>query len=420
MSNFIESVNITNYKRFSNLNSGRGVKFAKPNGIAGSGLNVLVGRNNSGKSTVISLLTKLKPESKIYTTEKRNNSRTTELTIVSENGTTTLRALRDSSRIDVVSKKIGVEELEIIKETRVWPSNFSNEGGFSHQQYVVSADVNRLNIDGSLARRLANIKTEQSDTEQNLNKLMRKLIPGFTNWDIVSYNQRAGDAIGYKTSTGAIVEVDSALGSGMLNLFRIATSLVSDFEIILIDEPEAFLHPQAQLKLVELLIAKSSAKQIIYTTHSPYMLEQVFQSDANVLMFQGGRATAVKYRTSKNILTSNYIAWKAFETNRFELHNELFSEAYIKSQCTSIAQLNTWLGGKSGFQKANHSSDSTKDNYGNPKWPTSETFPVWIRNYYNHPELNLKGAKAQSLGYHRLKPTNSDIDFSIANLMKVI
>src|SRR5690606_30726868 len=41
--------------------------------------------------------------------------------------------------------------------------------------------------------------------------------------------------------------------------------------IYLIDEPELHLHPKAQDKLMELLLNESKDKQIILSTHSPYI-----------------------------------------------------------------------------------------------------------------------------------------------------
>lgn len=421
MGNFIENIKISNFKRFSNLNSDRGIKFKKPNGEHGSGLNILVGGNNSGKTTVISTFTKLKPGSRIFTTEKRDPDKETKITINSEEGLTELIALKGASRIEATNRNIDSEQLEVIKETRVWQSSFSNETGFNHRQYVGSLDNNRASVDSSLARNLASIKTEHGETEIELNKIMRKLIPDFTSWDIISYDQSSGDAIGYKTSSGAFVVIDTALGSGILNLFRIAVSLVSDYEIILIDEPEAFLHPQAQLRLAEVLINKSSTKQIIYTTHSPYMLEKVFSTKASVMLFHKyGRVSAVNRGSHNRIITNNYVAWKAFKTNRHELHSELFTEVYIKFGCTGLNSFNNRLSSMHNFNKLNRSSDITKSNYGRADWPTEETEPVWIRNYFHHPELSKNGAKANTLGYFRQKPTIDDIDNSITKLIKLL
>lgn len=43
--------------------------------------------------------------------------------------------------------------------------------------------------------------------------------------------------------------------------------------IFLIDEPETFLHPKAQNKLMEAFNELSRKSQIFITTHSPYLLK---------------------------------------------------------------------------------------------------------------------------------------------------
>ena len=58
---FIKNVKIKNYKCFENLNNKKGITFSVPeNNKRGSGLNIFIGENNTGKTTLMSIFTKLK------------------------------------------------------------------------------------------------------------------------------------------------------------------------------------------------------------------------------------------------------------------------------------------------------------------------------------------------------------------------
>jgi hypothetical protein len=79
--------------------------------------------------------------------------------------------------------------------------------------------------------------------------------------------------------------------------------------IIVIEEPESFLHPSAQAEFGKLLqaIAPELGIQIIASTHSPYMLNQV-QTSANILLKR-----RYVYRTLKEteVVTTSGDRWMA-------------------------------------------------------------------------------------------------------------
>ena len=60
-----------------------------------------------------------------------------------------------------------------------------------------------------------------------------------------------------------------SLKSGLQSILAILAALTDDYiKMVLIDEPEVYLHPQLQKQLRELLYVASKEKQIIITTHS--------------------------------------------------------------------------------------------------------------------------------------------------------
>ena len=52
-----------------------------------------------------------------------------------------------------------------------------------------------------------------------------------------------------------------------------------------LDEPETWLHPRAQIKLIEAVRGISKKQQVLLVTHSPYMLQNFSPDDSAVIIF---------------------------------------------------------------------------------------------------------------------------------------
>jgi energy-coupling factor transporter ATP-binding protein EcfA2 len=78
---------------------------------------------------------------------------------------------------------------------------------------------------------------------------------------------------------GSLAQIPVAkLGSGIemvftLHLLRAISEQSKGSVIYLIDEPELSLHPQAQRKLLELLVEESTTKQVVIATHSSHFVD---------------------------------------------------------------------------------------------------------------------------------------------------
>ena len=99
---------------------------------------------------------------------------------------------------------------------------------------------------------------------------LRQLVPQLMNWKI-EYSD-GSIYIEYVTVNGATHTTD-LFGDGIASLFRIVLALYDPEEsLVVIDEPELSLHPQAQKRLARLVSDKARDRQIILCTHSPYFL----------------------------------------------------------------------------------------------------------------------------------------------------
>ncbi len=415
MSDFLECIKIQNYKIFESLNDGQGITFGIPQANnPGSGLTILIGENNSGKSTIINAFGKLKPDSRFYDVESTGTGEVY-IEIQSERGKCRINKSQNNSRVNFVSESFSYNDIEIVKETRQWTSNFTDDN-FGHDAYVGNQDNSRTAIDSNLARRLATILARDPKKKQKMDGYFKQIIPEFRDWSISSHSPGSGDRIGYKVGN-KYIEIDTSLGSGMLSLFRIVLALADSYNIIIIDEPEAFLHPQAQIRLNALLNELSTSKQIIFSTHSPYMMQKSVGIAAKIYRFSNINDSCtvedLKDKINPSLVSWNYLSWKVFGVLSMELHIELYDKLFCKMGAKSVDDFNNKIHKRTTEKKQNRSSNPNAKDYGKPSWGTEETLPVWIRNFIHHPELSLQGSRAKDLGHYRKKPTESDIEKSI-------
>lgn len=199
--------------------------------------------------------------------------------------------------------------------------------------------------------------------------------------------------------------------------------------LFFIDEPETFLHPSAQDKLLQSLNQLSSNHQIFITTHSPYLLKN-FNSSTNKLSIFSRNEHAINIEEDIQLNLFPYspswgeINYKAFGVVSEEFHNELFGLLHNKAREDnktydggnrtvggSIASFDDWLieQDSSNVVDSNHQNKNPRDNR------VDKTMSSYIRNYIDHP------GNDESLpeGCSRNKPTIVEIRTSIEIMMKI-
>lgn len=203
----------------------------------------------------------------------------------------------------------------------------------------------------------------------------------------------------------------------------------SEFKSILffIDEPETFLHPVAQNKLLNSLNKISENNQIFITTHSPYLLKR-YKSDNKLIIFsREPDHPRVKEDTSLTMFphspTWGEINYKAFGIGSVEFHIELFgflhkmasdgNKTYENGQKTvspKISSFDGWLIEQAPYFDTDDDHQNTHNGY------TDKSMISYIRNCIDHPEpgVNLPSGK------NRIEPTDDEITKSIQIMVEIL
>lgn len=163
--------------------------------------------------------------------------------------------------------------------------------------------------------------------------------------------------------------------------------------LFFIDEPETFLHPQAQNKLLDALEKISEKSQIVIITHSPYLLKKYKKETHSMNVFSRERGL-IKVEAGKEFdlfgfssPTWGEINYYGFGVLSVEFHNELYG----------------FIQAKAIIENADNEKEENFDQYlvtkgivKNKKWipfrqgssqaEKDRTLPTYIRNTIHHPE----------------------------------
>ena len=278
--------------------------FAQPTGKVGSGLTILVGPNNGGKSTVIESLRALSGRDVSFSEGKRNKLAGDRVSISIELDD----KVHELRTIDAGGSQTNRESHETLSNCYVLPSRrffnpFFSPGQSNRQQYVTVGDVpgTRSTPIEIFSQRLFNAL---ENLEQFNNVLSQVVYPPPV-WTIDESDQG-----GYylKLDSNGQYHNSDGLGEGIVSLLFIVDALYDSQErdVIVIDEPELSLHPAYQRRLSNLLAEHARNRQIVYATHSPYFVDfnhvlngaevaRVHKRDGSSLISQLRRETAGKF-----------------------------------------------------------------------------------------------------------------------------
>lgn len=157
---------------------------------------------------------------------------------------------------------------------------------------------------------------------------------------------------------------------------------------LLLDEPETWLHPHAQIQLGKALAKMSEDEQLFLITHSPYMLRSYRPAQHRLLIFsREDGAPSIQYSTDLGLFAGQApslgeITYFAFGIPSPEFHDELWGEIQVITKRKSEWKLNVCLHDEHQlpYDKKWDRDDRPNDD------PENATLPYYIRNSIHHPE----------------------------------
>ncbi len=246
-----------------------------PNNKPGSGLTVIVGPNNSGKSTIIEAFRAISQNGTPSFTEGRRNKRMGDrvsIKIESLEGNWLELKTIESGGSETTFIENGISENQVkafVLQSRRAFAPFFGKGLWTRETYIQNnrlPPIRNSQLD-HFSYRLFQIQNNQRRFNQILNKILNPI----PQW----YIDQADNGQYYlKFNFGDSFHNSDGAGEGLLSIFTIVDALYDsqDNDVIVIDEPELSLHPSLQRKLMSLFLEFSSNRQIILSTHSPYFI----------------------------------------------------------------------------------------------------------------------------------------------------
>ncbi|MCH8147193.1 MAG: AAA family ATPase [Planctomycetes bacterium] len=269
----LASLTIDGYRGFADEQT---INFAVPNGGFGSGLTMIVGPNNAGKSSIIESLHAVSRQSQAVSISegKRNHAAGDRVvfTIVNSEGgmkrlATVSGAGSETAWGDNQSTEPTQDRFFIVPSRRSF-NPFFGKGIANRQAYMSSYNLPpQRGTPLQFSNRLFEIQKEPDA----FNALLGRILDPVPTWYI---DQNEAGQFYLKVKSGDQYHNSDGLGEGIISAMFIVDSLYDSAEgdIIVIDEPELSLHPALQRRLSPVLADYAKSRQIIYATHSPYFV----------------------------------------------------------------------------------------------------------------------------------------------------
>lgn len=290
---FLKTLSIAGYRGF---NEARVIHLAVPKDrCEGSGLTVITGANNSGKSTLIEALRARSGHQTPSFSEGIRNKHADFVRIVYEfekrlagtddqpdvvEGRTEVIESHTAGSSQSVHTRDGVkisdrrggretDPIRVVPSRRGFQPYFGRtEGTLQDYQRQGGLPPRRMAELSSFEMRLFDIERDSA----NFNTLLGELLGYTPKWTI---DQSSEGNYYIRLRNGAATHSSDGAGEGIVSLFSIVDALVSTPPggIVAIDEPELSLHPAIIRRLVRAIVRLSAEKQIVVATHSPYFID---------------------------------------------------------------------------------------------------------------------------------------------------
>jgi len=267
----LTSLTIKGYRGFS---APARLNIAVPNGAPISGLTVLTGSNNSGKSTIIEALRYLaRGNAPTFTEGKRNKAAGDRVFLRAEFGPTHFREIETVAtggseseiREDLPNPRPTIHALP----SRRAISPFFGRSQTSRSDFSTAWEIpttRNSELSGFTGRLFVALRERA-----RFSPMLERILGHTVNWTI-DQNDSSQHFVKFELN-GASHNSDGA-GDGLMGAFCLADAFYDSVpgDIIIIDEPELSLHPSLQRRAFNVIRELSKDRQIILSTHSPYFV----------------------------------------------------------------------------------------------------------------------------------------------------
>lgn len=221
---------------------------------------------------------------------------------------------------------------------------FIKELGYKVETVDFEFDDKRINENKELqlARLLEEIRKTKRYTIDELRIIFKKVMYGddvegllLNDYDVFEYLQKGNIPKEFKTITSIKLNLSdnvtlTELSEGekkKIMIFTVMYVLASQNSIVLLDEPDSFLHPSWQKNLIKYIDDLTSNNFTLLTTHSPNVLSGT--DNDNVIRFQGGK-----------VIPNTPPTWgRDINSIQFEVMGEYFREDVAEQEIKKIYEL---------------------------------------------------------------------------------
>lgn len=257
----IKELSISGFRGFGQTQT---VKFSIPDQEhIGSGLTIITGANNAGKTTIIESIRAFNgSDSPSFSEGRRNHLTDGKITLTltdEESKTYSITSVAGGGSSTQKSEKFDLQSY-VLPSRRAIPFDFG-KGSWNRETYISYAhklEAQRSSSLGNFESRIFQIEREKAEFDT----VLAKILGSDFRWAI---EQRDNGQYYIKFTKDGVSHSSEGVGDGIWSIFTICASLFDAPEksVVVIDEPELSVHPALQKRLMALFLEYSKTHQII-------------------------------------------------------------------------------------------------------------------------------------------------------------